>query len=75
MRIRAGIAAVIYFLIATFTIVGNPFVVESNHAIPIFGILLTIPWSLLAALLTYSSAAAGIFALEACALLNALPLY
>ena len=75
MRTRARIVAAIYFLIATFTIVGDPFAANGNHTIPVFGILLTMPWSLMAGLLKYSSAAAGTVALEVCALINALILY
>lgn len=70
MAVSAG-----YFLLASFAIIGNLFVAESNVEIPIYGILLTLPWSLLAALIKYSSATAGLAALEICALLNSILLY
>lgn len=75
MNFRAMVVSAGYFLLATFAIVGNPFVAESNVAIPIYGILLTLPWSLMAALIKYPSAAAGLAALEVCALLNSIILY
>jgi hypothetical protein len=56
-----------YFLIASFTIVGNPFAEPKTVVIPIFGILLTLPWSLFVGKWV-SSLTLG---LEAAALLNA----
>jgi hypothetical protein len=43
---KGFIIAVIYLAITSFTIIGNPFAAVKTVTIPIFGILLTLPWSL-----------------------------
>ena len=67
----AGSIAVIYFLVTTFTIVGNPFAEPKTATVPIFGILLTLPWSLVAARFMSSVT----LALETSAVLNAVILF
>ena len=70
-REKAGIITGFYFVLATFTIIGNPFPEIKTVTIPIFGILLTLPWSLLIGKIT-SSITIG---LELCAVLNGLIIF
>lgn len=70
-RQKSAIIAIVYFTITTFTVVGNPFLKVKTVTIPNFGILLTLPWSLLLARFVASFN----LTLELCAVLNALILF
>ena len=68
---RAGSIALIYFLVTSFTIVGDPFAEPKTATVPIFGILLTLPWSLIVARFVSPVT----LALETSAVLNAAILF
>src|SRR5882762_10425825 len=71
-RPKAVLVSVIYLLTTSFTIVGNPFAEHKAVTIPIYGIILGLPWSLVAMKYVHSHAN---FTLEACAVLNAVILF
>lgn len=70
-KLKAAMGSCLYFLGTSFMVIGKPFAEHSTRSIPIFGIILTLPWSLAAAAIHYSSAMQGTITLEICAALNA----
>jgi hypothetical protein len=71
MMLKPVAVSATYFLVATFTVVGNPFAASTNVAIPLWGILLTLPWSLVVPRIISSLTAA----LEVAAIVNATVIY
>ena len=72
---KALIISVIYFIVTSFTIIGNPFAKIKVVTIPIFGILLTLPWSLIlpkliSLVISITSVTAVNIVLEICAIIN-----
>ena len=68
---KSIIMATIYFVLTSFTIIGNPFAIIKVVTIPIYGIILTLPWSLIISRFVNSATVS----LEIGAVLNAIIIY
>jgi hypothetical protein len=64
---KAVLIAGVYLAITSFLITGNPWAAQKTITMPIFGILLTLPWSLIVGRFTPSLT----IGLETAAVLNA----